>query len=140
MTMGDDTIELTGDLAITSSRKDLTTVLVQSIEGLLARAVGGRVPHAGSLSINLQLPSGVTEVLFLHVYTPKALGMSVTAAGATPGPAVMQIKGHQVLTFAPAGGLTALSFTNAHATEDVNVEVTYACKAASTDTAPAFWD
>jgi hypothetical protein len=140
MTMGDDTIEITGDLTVTSSRRDLSTVVVQSIEGLLVRSVGGRVPHAGSLSINLQLPSGVTEALFLHVYTPKALGMSVTVAGATPGPAVAQIKGHQVLTFAPAGGLTALAFTNAHATEDVNVELVLGCKAASTDTTPAFWD
>jgi hypothetical protein len=138
--MGDDTIEITGDLLVTSSRKDYSTVLVQAIEGLAVRVIGGRVPHAGSLAVNLQLPSGVTEALFLHVYTPKALGMSVTVAGATPGPAVMQVKGHQVLTFAPAGGLTALSFTNAHATEDVNVEVTVGCKAASTDTTPTFWD
>lgn len=139
---GTSTIDLTGTVEVTTNRKSTAISLSQTIDALEVKTLEATIPHGtvSPLAVPLGLSSGVPEALVLHVMAPRTVGMRITGNGATPGPTLLQVKGYQMLTFAPGGGLTALAFTNENGTEDVVVEYVVGAKAQTDDDAPTFWD
>lgn len=113
--------------------------LNEAVGSLQYRSVPITVPHAGSKIVQIDLPAGVDEVLFLYASSPRELSLQLTGKAPTPGPIVFGVKGVQMLTFAPGKGITALTFTNADPTQDAEVDLVLGCKANATDDTPAYW-
>jgi len=77
---------------------------------------------AANVVLGLGFPAGVTEVLFLHLYSAMRVGVELTMTGATPGPVKFTTKGHTILTLAPGGGVTQVRLSNPAADAQINVE------------------
>ena len=132
-------VALSGKVAISSNRHSTELTLMQSVANLEVKQIELTIPHAGvsPTAVGLNLSAGITEALFLFVSVPKTLKMYVTPTGGAEQ--TFQVKGTQILTFAPGGGLTALRFQNEDAVNDVVIEVYVGAKAAAADEDPAFW-
>lgn len=137
---GDSSIEVVGTLGISGSRVSVELGLQEDMEGLRVMHNTVRVPHGGAAtSVGLTLPTGVTEALLLYIRAPRTIRAKLDCADGSYGSARVKIKGDTLITFAPGGGLTALTLYNDDLTVDADVTIVTASLAASTDTTPTFW-
>ena len=133
-------INLAGTLNVATPRRVSPIVLSEIIESIEAKQFDFNIAaNAADVNIPLMFPSGVTEALILHLYSPKKLVLELTGSDATPGPMKIGLKGHMLLTMQPDEGITTLRVTNPSTTEDVNLEVVVGCVPVDGQT-PEFFD
>jgi hypothetical protein len=135
------TIDIVGEVKITTARLDRTLTLMQTLSDIEVKGMEATIPRSGAdVSVPLGLSAGVAEGLFLAIYSPKKLIVRYTTADAShPGPVEFGIKGHHILTLTPDAGIVALAFSNPSDTEDVVVEYVVGAKRQSTDEDPDFY-
>lgn len=137
---GTSVIGLKGTLDITTTRRDDSLTLQQTISGIEVKTYEFTVPHGGSV-VTLPLPfsAGVTEALQVVLYVPRPIRALLTSTDATTGPVGLLMMGHQMLTVAPGGGISQIQLQNNDPTVDVTIQVIIGCKAQATDPTPEFF-
>lgn len=137
---------LTGLLKLATARRTTPLVLSQIIAEIEGKASEVNVPAntTSVQSIALGLAPGVTEVLFMALYAPKALIIEMTFTDtnnsqATAGPVRMGLKGHHIMTLSPGEGLTALGAINLSTSEDVTLDYMFGAIEKAGDI-PSFWE
>lgn len=139
-TIGQSTVSVTGSIDIASARRSSNIALTQSIGEVETKGPVELTLGAGETrALPLDLSTGVDEVLFLYLYSPKKLVVRVTGKDAShPGPIEKGLKGIWMETFTPGEGVTAITVTNP-GTDPVTIEYAYAAKADAADV-PAYWN
>lgn len=133
-------INLAGTLNVATPRRVSPIVLSEIIDTIEAKQFDFNIAaNASGVTVPLLFPVGVTEALFLHLYSPKKLILELTGSDATPGPMKLGLKGHMLLTMQPDEGIISLKASNPSTTEDVNLEVVVGCIAAAGQS-PEFFD
>jgi hypothetical protein len=119
------TIDLTGTLTLTTTRKTDPVTITQTIDLIEAKDFELTIPHAGALAtIALCLSPGVTEALFVHLYCPKNLLLKLTSSDTTtPGPMSVGLRGHWMMTLYPGEGITQIQVQNPDQANDVTLQV-----------------
>ena len=94
---------------------------------------------SASLSIPLNLSSGVTEALFLFLYCAAPLLIHETTSDlSSPGPTIKGLKGLAIWTYTPGEGLAALTVSNADPLNAVSLSVVLAAAPAA-GIVPPYW-
>ncbi len=133
-------IDVAGMLSVATGNRLAQLPLSTSIGDLQVKTIPFTIAAGGAyVSFPLTLPAGVTEALYVAIFSNKTLRVRVTSADATnPGPCALGIRGHWSMVLAPGEGITALSMSNPDTGEDANVEVVIGCKVDNGDD-PDFW-
>lgn len=141
MTVGQSTISIVGEVQITTARRSTSIALSQSIGELEVKGPLELTVAAGaSVALPLSFSAGVSEALFLLLYSPKKAVVRITGSDVShPGPMEKGLKGYWMETFSPGEGVTAITVTNPSTTEAITLEYAYAAKGDASD-APTYWN
>lgn len=124
---GDSSINITGNVKLASVKRLTDFPLSQIIGDVEVKHGDLNISSGGSpVSVPLSFASGVTETLFLLLYSPKPLIIIVTGKnGDVPGPIRLGLKGFSMFTLTPGNGITVLQAVNPN-NDDVTLEYVYA--------------
>jgi len=124
MTAPAGSISLEGQVIDASNPSGGETSLAQLITGLEVKKHGFTVPKGGAThSVPLALSPTVASALVLCIIAPKTLYLILTGQSATPGPIKLYVKGVQLLTLAPGGGIVSMSVINPSTTDDIEMQI-----------------
>ena len=140
MSVGQDTIALSGTLEFVSSRRNTQIALTQNMGELEVKGpLSLNIPANTTVNLPLSFSTGVGEALFLYIYAPKKLVVRVTGKDISlPGPMEKGLKGYWIETMAPGEGITAITLLNESLSDNVQIEYAYGALADVNDT-PAYW-
>lgn len=139
-TVGQGVVALAGNITLASGRRSTNIALSESIPGVETKGtLELNIAAGATVSLPFLFAAGITEVLWLYIYTPKKVNLTITGKDAvTPGPIKRGLKGIMMDTFLPGEGITALTITNTY-TSPITIEYAYACLADVND-APDYWN
>lgn len=130
-------INITGRVRSVSGGIEQAQLVSLVIGDVNVRSVEHTLRSTDYVDVDLGLTAEVTEALFLHMHLPETVQVRLTFTGGDT--AVMRMKGQQVMTFAPGGGLTKLEVRLVNV-EDQNRSVYVTTAALRPDSStPAFW-
>lgn len=157
MGTGSDSVAIAGTIDFVTSGRADEIALSQAVDGVQVKTTKMTIPHQGTpsptptpVAIPLNMSPGVTEALVLHLECAEQLFLDITTNNAThPGPVRIAIKGDTFLTlaptnplsgsFVPSGAIIAISALNFSTTDDVELAVTLAAQAQTSDPISTFW-
>ncbi len=138
-------INIRGTMDVETARRSGELALSQILTDIEVKQLEACIPAntASPLSVPLPMNSGVTELLFIHVYSPKAIILvmeftDTNNAGASDGPVRLGLKGMLTLTLSPGEGLKTLAALNLSTTDDVTIDYVTGAKKNNVDQ-PEYW-
>lgn len=138
---GTSSLNLAGNLVVVTARRESKIALSQIVGQIEAKQQEFNIPAGTTQSVALPFSSGVTEALVVHFYCPKTLHIEFSSSDTTtPGPVRVGIKGHWLMTMAPAEGMISpISVINPDLNNDITLEMVVAAVQDAADT-PEFWE
>jgi hypothetical protein len=134
-------INLAGLMKLAKANGVDSVAISQIVPELEVKGLDATIPAGGDLtSLPLGLSTGVTEALFLAIYSPTTLTIELTSSdGTRPGPFRQGLKSWYFATLAPGQGIVALSALNEDPDDDVTLVYYVGAKRNATDDTPSFW-
>lgn len=138
MTIGQSTVAISGTLDVVTTRRTTLLALTQSIGGVEVKGPQELTIAAGAtVDVPLPFSSGVDEALFLAIYSPRKVNLSIVDGN--EGVVSLGLKGYYLHTYTPGKGLAGLQVSNPSISSAVTIEYVYAAKADATDS-PDYWN
>ena len=143
---GTSSINIKGIIDVTTQRRTGEVGLAQIMDEIEVKQLEAYVPRntTSPQSVTLPFSPGVTEALYIHIYSAKPVILELTYtdtdnSGSTAGPTRRGLKGHMLNTYVPGEGLVSLGVINLSANDDAQLDIVMGSKQRASDT-PSFWD